>query len=56
MDISDLINLTQAAKYLDVSYATIHRWKKNGKFSVVYIGSWPYVPLSELVRIKAARG
>jgi len=52
IDISDLINLTQAAKYLDVSYMTIYRWKKSGKIKVVYIGGFPYVPLGELVRIK----
>ena len=38
IDVSDLINLTQAARYLEVSYMTIHRWKAQGKFKVVYIG------------------
>lgn len=52
MDVSDLINLTQAAKYLDVSYMTIYRWKKSGKIKPVYIGGFPYVSLGELVKIK----
>ena len=52
MDVSDLINLTQAAKYLNVSYMTIYRWKKSGKIKVVYIGGFPYISLGELVKIK----
>ncbi len=52
LDISDLINLTQAARYLEVSYMTIYRWRKNGKLKVVIIGNAPFVPLGELVRIK----
>jgi len=52
IDVSDLINLTQAAKFLDVSYMTIYRWKKIGKIKAIYIGGFPYVPLGELVRIK----
>ena len=52
IDVSDLINLTQAARYLEVSYMTVYRWKKSGKIKVVYIGNWPYVPFGELVRIK----
>jgi len=52
IDVSDLINLTQAAKFLDVSYMTIYRWRKNGKIKVVYIGGFPYVALGELVKIK----
>lgn len=52
IDVSDLINLTQAAKYLKVSYMTIFRWKKTGKLKAVYIGGFPYIPLGELVKIK----
>ena len=52
IDVTDLINLTKAAKYLDISYMTIHRWKKRGKIKVVYVLGYPYVPLWELVRIK----
>jgi len=52
IDVSDLINLTQAAKFLNVSYMTIYRWRKTGKIKVVYIGGFPYVPLGELVKIK----
>ncbi len=52
MDVSDLINLTQAAKYLAVSYMTIYRWKKLGKIKAIYIGGFPYVSLGELVKIK----
>jgi len=52
IDYSDLINLTQAAKFLNVSYVTIHRWKNIGKIKAVYIGGFPYVSLGELVKIK----
>jgi len=52
IDLADLINLTQAAKYLDVSYMTIHRWRKRDKIKVVLVGGFPYVSLGELVRIK----
>jgi len=52
MDVSDLINLTQAARYLHVSYMTIYRWKKSGKIKAVYIGGFPYISLGELVKIK----
>ena len=52
VDVTDLVNLTQAAKYLDVSYMTIHRWRKEGKFKVVVIGGFPYVSLGDLVKIK----
>jgi len=52
IDLSDLINLTQAAKYLGKSYMTLWRWRKAGKVNVIYIGGMPYVPLGELVRLK----
>ncbi len=52
IDVSDLINLTQAARYLRVSRMTISRWKKAGKLKVVYIGGFPYAPLGELIKIK----
>ena len=52
IDVSDLINLTKAAIYLDVSYMTIYRWRKSGKLKVNYIGGSPFVSLGELVRIK----
>ena len=28
------LNVTQAAKYLGVSYATFNRWRNNGEFDV----------------------
>lgn len=53
IDFADLINLTQAAKYLNISYMTIHRWRKQGKIKVVLIGGSPYISLGELTREKA---
>jgi len=52
IDFSDLINLTKAARYLDVSYMTIYRWRKSGKLQVIYIGEAPFVSLGELIKIK----
>jgi len=52
IDFADLINLTSTARYLNVSYMTIWRWKKKGKLKVIYIGGMPFVSLGELVRIK----
>ena len=52
IDFSDLINLTKAARYLDVSYMTIYRWRKSGKLQVTYIGGMPFVALGELTKIK----
>ena len=52
IDFADLINLTQAAKYLGKSYMTIYRWRKSGKLKVTYIGGLPYVSLGELIRLK----
>ena len=54
-DYSELINLTRAARYIGVSYMTIHRWIKTGKVKVSRIGGAPYVPLGELIRIKEGR-
>jgi len=50
-DFADLINLTQAARHLEVSYMTIHRWKKKGKLKVTYIGGKPYVSLGQIVKL-----
>jgi len=52
IDFSNLINLTQAAKYLDISYMTIWRWKKTGKIKVIYIGKSPFISLGELIKLK----
>ena len=52
IDYSDLINLTQAAKFMEVSYMTIYRWRKSGKFKVTIIGGFPYVQLGDLVKLK----
>ena len=52
LDFSDLINLTQAARYLGVSYMTIHRWKARGKIKVTYLLGHPYASLKELMRLK----
>ena len=55
IDWSDLINLTKAARYLDISYVTIHRWKKNGKIKVVYAGEQPFIQASEIARLLEER-
>ena len=55
IDYSELINLTKAARYLEISYMTMHRWKKSGKIKVVYVGGMPYVTKGELVRLKGGR-
>ena len=55
IDYSDLINLTKASYFLDVSYMTIHRWVKIGKLPIVRIGNAPYISLGVLVKIKAER-
>ncbi|MDP2651377.1 MAG: helix-turn-helix domain-containing protein [bacterium] len=52
IDLSNLINLTQAARYLGKSYMTLYRWRKSGKLKVVYIGGMPYVALGELIQLK----
>lgn len=54
-DFSDLLNLTKAARFLDVSYVTIYRWIKQGKLKTVRIGGTPFIALGDLVKIKGER-
>jgi len=55
IDYSELTNLTKAARFLDVSYMTIHRWIKSGKLHTVIIGGSPFIALGDLRKIKGER-
>lgn len=55
IDISDLITLTKAARFMDVSYMTVYRWIKSGKLTTHRICGTPYLVLGELIKIKAER-
>lgn len=55
VDYSKLINLTKAAKFLDVSYMTVHRWIKEGKLTTTRIGGAPYISLGDLIKLKQER-
>ena len=54
-DYSELMTLTKAARFLDVSYMTIHRWIKTGKLTTHRISDSPFIALADLVKIKAER-
>ena len=49
---TEYLNLTKAARYLDVAYMTIWRWKRIGKLKVTYIGGTPFVLLTDLDILK----
>lgn len=55
IDYSDLINLTKASQFLEVSYMTVYRWVKNGKLPTVRIGGMPFISLGDLIKVKEER-
>lgn len=56
IDLSQYVNLSNAAKFLNVSYTTIYRWVyKEGKLSIDRVDGYPYVMLDDLKRLKKER-
>lgn len=56
IDIPGLYDPKQAAKTLNVGYATIFRWIKAGKLIPLRIGNRTLIPQSEIERVKRDGG
>jgi len=52
MESNGFMNISKAAEYLKVTRQTIYNWIKAGKISPVIIMGLPYLPVTELNKIK----
>jgi excisionase family DNA binding protein len=51
-DLPPLVTMSEAKRYLNVSYKTIQRWKDNREISVVRLGkNIVRIPRSEIERV-----
>jgi len=49
---NDLLRVEDAAKLLDVHYATVYRWIRSGNIIAVKLGNIRFIPVSEVERLK----
>ena len=52
IDTKDLLTTTEAAKELEIGYATLFRWIKAGKLISLKIDGRTLIPQSEIKRLK----
>lgn len=50
-----MVNITEAAKQLGISYPTIWRWVKKGKVTPVRILGLPYLTLDQVESLKSKK-
>lgn len=55
VDRDEVYTLQEAAKELGIGIATLFRWKKAGKIHTLPVSGRPYVPKSEVRRLKKSR-
>jgi len=53
---SNLVNLSEAARRLKISYVTLWRWVKKGKVTPVRILGLPYLTLEQIQSLKSDDG
>ena len=53
---SSLVNLSEAARRLKISYVTLWRWVKKGKVTPVRILGLPYLTLEQIQSLKSEDG
>ena len=56
LETEGLFDPNEAAKEIGIGYATLYRWIKKGLLSPVKIAGRNYIPISEIERLKNARG
>jgi len=49
---SNLVNLSEASRRLEISYVTLWRWIKRGKVAPVRILGLPYLTLDQVESLK----
>jgi len=49
---TNIVNLTEAAKRLEVSYVTLWRWIKKGKVMPVRLLGYPFLTLDQIESLK----
>ena len=52
---SNLVNLSEASRRLQVSYVTLWRWIKKGKVAPVRILGLPYLTIDQVESLKKGR-
>ena len=48
----ELISMREAAKILEITSMTLHRWVVKGKIQAVKVGAYRAIPKSEIERLK----
>ena len=51
----DLVTIAQAAKELGCARVTVYRWIQTGKIVAIEVAGTPYIPKTEVARIKRER-
>ena len=49
---TNLVNLTEASRLLDVNYVTLWRWIKKGKVAPVRLLGMPFLTLDQIESLK----
>jgi len=49
---NDLVSMREAAKELNVTGMTLHRWCAKGKIQAVKVGAFRAIPKTEIERLK----
>lgn len=49
---SDLISMREAARQLEITFMTLHRWCNKGKIQAIKVGAYRAIPKSEIERLK----
>jgi len=52
IDTAEVYDTNEAARLLEIGYATLYRWIKDGKLIPLRIGGRTFIPKSEVERLK----
>ncbi|OGO02710.1 MAG: hypothetical protein A2Y91_02080 [Chloroflexi bacterium RBG_13_54_8] len=55
IDTSDLLSIPESMAELEVGYATLYRWIKQGRILAVRMSGRTLIPRSEVDRVKGSR-
>jgi len=55
VDTAELYDTNEAARLLEIGYATLYRWIKDGKLIPLRVGGRTLIPKSEIERLKMKR-